>query len=134
MGRLRIKRGLGKRQVHGKDFRLADEVRYIQRRAAQNDSRIVSIGSLLLFSTETGDAWMLDPADHLATPIARQGAALSVHIEDTDTNFAVAWMGNYRIDGDLFIYRDRDSGNARSIFGYPTQQIAQQISETLGKA
>ncbi|MBI4660339.1 MAG: hypothetical protein HY735_16000 [Verrucomicrobia bacterium] len=113
---------------------MADEVRYIQRRAAQNDSRIVSIGSLLLFSTETGDAWMLDPADHLAIPIARQGAALAVHIEDTDMNFAVAWTGNYQIDGDLFIYRDRDSGNTRSIFGYPTQRIAQQISETLGKA
>lgn len=134
MGRLRIKRGPGKREVRGKDFRLADEVRYIQRRAAQNDSRIVSIGSLLLFSTETGDAWMLDPADHLAIPIARQGAALAVHIEDTDMNFAVAWTGNYQIDGDLFIYRDRDSGNTRSIFGYPTQRIAQQISETLGKA
>src|SRR2546427_10883285 len=103
MGRLRIKRGPGKRQVHGKDFRLADEVRYIQRRAAQNDSRIVSIGSLLLFSTETGDAWMLDPADHLATPIACQGAAWSVHIVDTDTHFPDAWMGNYRIDRYLVI-------------------------------
>src|SRR2546425_12477837 len=109
MGRLRIKRGPGKRQVHGKDFRLADEVRYIQRRAAQNDSRIVSIGSLLLFSTETGDAWMLDHADQLATPIARQGAALAVHIQNTHTNFAVAWTGNDPIDGELFIYRDKES-------------------------
>ena len=81
MGRFRIKRGPGQRQVPGKDFRLADEVRYIQRRAAQCDSRIVSIAPLLLFSTETGDAWMLDPADHLATPIARQGTALSVHMQ-----------------------------------------------------
>ncbi len=31
MGRLRIKRGPGKQRVPGKDFRLADEVRYIQR-------------------------------------------------------------------------------------------------------
>lgn len=132
MGRLRIKHGPGKQQVRGKDLRLADEVRYIQHRAAQYDSRIVSIGPLLLFSTETGDAWMLDPAHQLATPIARQGEALSVHIEDTDTNFAVAWTGDYRIEGELFIYRDKDSGNTRTIFGYPTARIAQQISETLG--
>ncbi len=132
MGRLKIKRGPGKRQLHGKDFRLADEVRYIQRRAAQYDSRIVSIAPLLLFSTETGDAWMLDPADQLATPIARQGEALSVHIEDTDTNFAVGWTGNYRIEDELFIYRDKDSGNTRTIFGYPTERIAQQLSKTLG--
>jgi hypothetical protein len=132
MGRLKIKRRPGKRQVQGKDFRLADEVRYIHRRAAQYDSRIVSIGPLLLFSTETGDAWMLDTADQLATPIASHGEALSVHIEDTDTNFAVAWTGNYRIEGELFIYREKDSGNTRTIFGYPTERLTQQISKTLG--
>ncbi len=132
MGRFRIKRGPGIRQMRGKDFRLADEVRYIQRRAAQSDSRIVSIGPVVLFSTETGDAWMLDPADQLATPIARQGEALPVHIEDTDRNFSVAWAGNYRIDGDVFLYRDKDSGNTRTIFGYPTDRIAQQISKTFG--
>jgi hypothetical protein len=132
MGRLRIQRGPGKRQVRGQDFRLADEVRYIQRRAAQCDSRIVSIGPLLLFSTETGDAWMLDPADQLAAPIAREGKALPVHIEDSDRNFAIAWTGNYRIEGELFLYREQDSGNTRSIFGYPTDRIARQISSTLG--
>src|SRR5205809_7168218 len=81
MGRLRIKRGEGKRWLRRQDFRLSDEVRYIQRRAAQYDCRIVSIGPVLLFSTESGDAWMLDPVGELATAIARQGEALPVHIE-----------------------------------------------------
>jgi hypothetical protein len=62
-GRKTIKRGAGKRIVEGKSFRLADEVRYIQRRAANYDSRIATIGQLILFSTKTGDAWLLDPAD-----------------------------------------------------------------------
>ena len=48
--------------VDGKSFRLADEVSYIQRRAAEHDSRIVSIGQVVLFSSESGDAWMLDPS------------------------------------------------------------------------
>jgi hypothetical protein len=59
-GRKTIKRGQGGRIVEGKSFRLADEVRYIQRRAADYDSRIVTIGQLILFSTKTGDAWLLD--------------------------------------------------------------------------
>src|SRR5215471_16717396 len=70
-GRKRIKRGPGQRIVDGKSFRLADEVRYIQQRAAEHDGRIVSIGQLVLFSTETGDAWLLDPLDHLAVRLAR---------------------------------------------------------------
>jgi hypothetical protein len=59
-------RGPGKRQVAGKDFRLADEVRYIQRRAAAHAGRFVTIGPLALFSTKASDAWLLDRADHLA--------------------------------------------------------------------
>ena len=48
--------------MEGGGIRLADEVRYIQHRAANHDGRIVTIGQLVLFSTETGDAWLLDSA------------------------------------------------------------------------
>ena len=65
--------------VDGKSFRLADEVRYIQRRAAEHDSRIVSIGQVVLFSSESGDAWMLDPSEHLAVRLASDGHAGPVH-------------------------------------------------------
>src|SRR5271169_424873 len=80
-GRKPIRRGPGKRIVEGKSFRLADEVRYIQRRAADYDGRIVTIGQLVLFSTETGDAWLLDPADRLAARLARDGENEPIHIE-----------------------------------------------------
>ena len=49
---------------------LAKEVRSIQRRAAEHDGRIVTIGPLVFFSTDTGDAWMLEPADQLAARLA----------------------------------------------------------------
>jgi len=132
MGRLKIKRGPGKQWVEGKSFRLAEEVRYLQRRAARHDARIVTLGQLLLFSTETGDAWLLDSSDQLATPIARNGDALSVHIEETDTNFAIGWTGVYRIDGAAFVYWDKDSANVRTILGYPTQRITHEISNMFG--
>ena len=50
-GRKTFKRGPRQRIVEGRSFRLADEVRYIQRRAAEHDSRIVTIAQLVLFST-----------------------------------------------------------------------------------
>ena len=59
--------------VDGKNFRLTDEVRYILRPAAEHDGRVVTIGPLVLFSTETGDAWLLDPSDQLAARLARDG-------------------------------------------------------------
>jgi hypothetical protein len=39
-------------RMDGKSFRLADEVRHTQRRAAVYDGRIVTIGQLVLFSTK----------------------------------------------------------------------------------
>jgi hypothetical protein len=122
-GRKTIKRGAGKRIVEGKSFRLADEVRYIQRRAADYDSRIVTIGQLILFSTKTGDAWLLDPADRLAARLARDGESEPIHIEETDTTFAIGWKGHYRIEGPAFVYTDHDSGRETTILGYPIDQL-----------
>jgi hypothetical protein len=119
-----LKRGPGQRIVEGRNFRLADEVRYIQRRAADYDSRIVTIGPLVLFSSQTGDAWLLDPADRLAARLAQDGQSEPIHIEETDTTFAIAWKGRYRIEGPAFIYSDRDTGRTTSILGYPTDKLA----------
>jgi hypothetical protein len=110
--------------VEGSRFRLADEVRYIQRRAAEHDGRIVVVGQLVLFSTATGDAWRLDRADLLAVRLARDGESEPVHIDDTDTAFAIGWTGCYRIDGPAFIYSDRASGRVVTILGYPTGKLA----------
>jgi hypothetical protein len=77
---------------------LADEVRYIQRRAADHDGRIITIGQLLPFSTQTGDAWLLDPGDRLALRLARDREREAIHIEETDTTFAIGWKGRYRIE------------------------------------
>jgi hypothetical protein len=119
-----VKRGVGKRIVEGTRFRLGDEVRYIQRRAANHDGRIVIIGRLVLFSTDTGDAWLLDRSDRLAARLARDGETEPVHIEETDTAFTIGWKGRYRIDGPAFVYSDRESGRVVTILGYPTDKIA----------
>ena len=125
MGQKTIKRGPGKRHIAGKDFHLADEIRYIQRRAAEHDGRFVTVGSLALFSTNTGDAWLLDPEDHLAARLARDGDPEDVYFEETDTRFAIGWKGEYRIDGDAFVYSDRDSSRILTILGHPTRRIAE---------
>ena len=109
--------------VDGKSFRLADEVRYIQRRAADHSGRVITIGQLILFSTETGDAWLLDPADLLAAPLARDGDPELIHIEEKDANFTIDWKGHYRIEGAAFVYVDRHTGRTRTILGYPKHQL-----------
>jgi hypothetical protein len=111
--------------VDYKGFRLADEIGYIQDKAADHDGRIVTIGQLILFATDTGDAWLLDVTDHLAARLARHGAPEPIYLEETDTSFAIEWKGHYRIEGSAFVYSDRDTGRATTILGYPIQKLAQ---------
>ena len=111
--------------MEGQSFRLADEVRYIQRRAANQDGRVVTLGRLILFSTKTGDAWLLDPADWLAARLARNGESEPIHLEETDTTFAIGWKGSYRIDGPVFVYSDHDTSRVTTILGYPTDKLGQ---------
>jgi len=124
-GRKSTRHGVGKRMVSGKSFRLADEVRRIQRRAAAGDGRVVTIAQLVLFATETGDASLLDPSDQLAARLARGGDPEPIHLEETDTTFAIAWKGHYRVEGPAFIYLDQQTGRVSTILGYPTHQLTQ---------
>jgi len=50
---------------------------------------------------------LLDPADHLAARLARDGGP--IYFEETDSPFAIGWKGNYRIDGNAFVHVDRES-------------------------
>jgi hypothetical protein len=125
VGRRTIKRGPRQRHLAGKDFQLAEEIGYIQRRAAEHDGRWVTVGPLALFSTETGDAWLLDAADHLAACLARGGDPEEVDFEETESRFAIGWKGKYSIDGEAFVYADRDSGPVVTILGYPVRRIAE---------
>jgi hypothetical protein len=109
--------------VDGKNLRLADEVRYILRRAAEHDGRVVTIGQLVLFSTEAGDAWLLDPSDQLAARLARDGDPEPFHIEENETTFTIEWKGSYRIEGAAFVYMDRETGRVAAIHGYPTHKL-----------
>lgn len=123
------RRGPGRQRLSRESFRLTEEVRSIQQRAAQHDGRIVSIGPLVLFSTETGDAWILDPADHLAAPLAHDGDPLPVYIEETNTNYAIGWQGRYQIDGDAFLYEDHESRHLIAIRSYPTPLLMRVTAE-----
>jgi hypothetical protein len=134
MKRRPVTRGRGQQLIAGEDFDLVDEVTYIQQRAVNRDGRIVTVGPLLLFSTETGDGWLLDPVDHLAAPIARDGDALPISIEDTEKTFSIAWQGSYAIVDDVFTFQDAVSGRTTTFVGYPIQQLNRQTSTVLGRS
>jgi hypothetical protein len=125
----RIRRATAKQWLTRQSFRLAEEIRSIQQHAAERDSCIVSIGPLVLFSTQTGDAWILDPSDRLAARLAQDGGPLPIYTEETDANYSIGWQGRFRIDAEVFIYEDDESRRQRSILGYPTRLLLRMIAQ-----
>jgi len=103
---------------------ITKEANYIISRAQNREGRLVTLGSLLLFSTETGDAWILDSEDGFALCLARDGVEQPHKLAETSDNFSIEWNADYHIEGDAFVVSNR-AGAARTILGYPTREIMQ---------
>ncbi len=121
-GRRAQGRGDSEVDVRHVDIDIHREIRYITERAQAGDARLVTLGNLVLFSTETQDAWLLDSEDSFALCLARDGQPQWYRILDTADTFAIEWNARFEITGAAFVVAS--SGEVRSIYGYPTAQIA----------
>jgi hypothetical protein len=114
--------------IQQEEIRIADEAEHILWCAMNCESHVVVLGSLAFFSTETGDAWILDFKDNYALPLMYDMEELDFTINETATNFQIEWQGVYQIEGDLFVFTE-NSGRSRTIFGYPIKEILQTIQQ-----
>jgi len=114
------------KKLNREQISIIGESNYIINRAQNYESRVVSLGSLIFFSTETGDAWILDYKDGLALCLARVGEKQPFRIVETPEKFAIEWNVNYQIEGDKFVVIQK-SGQVRTILGYPAEEILKTI-------
>ena len=115
-----------KKKLNREQISITGESNYILNRAQNYESLVVSLGSLIFFSTETGDAWMLDYKDGLALCLAKVGEKQPFRIVETPEKFAIEWNVTYQIEGDKFVVIQK-SGQVRTILGYPTEEILKAI-------
>lgn len=123
----RRKDRLQTRPIRWQEVSITGEAEYIVARAMAEDARIVSLPPLVFFSTATGDAWILDADDSLAVQLVGAKTRLPFVITETPGRFAIEWPGSFRIDHDTMIFTDK-AGKARSIAGYPSQQIVAALA------
>ncbi|MDQ3620958.1 MAG: SEC-C domain-containing protein [Verrucomicrobiota bacterium] len=115
------------REVRGDETDFTTEARAIQRKALDGQTSIVRLGEILFFSTESGDAWMLDVNDGEAACLARDYEKWPIPILETETSFSVEWSASYAIRGELFIVVE-PGGSSRAIAGYPIREIQRLIA------
>lgn len=80
-------------------------------------------------TTETGDAWVLDPLDGLALCLAIDGCERPWRVHETGSQFSVEWTAKYRFDGTVMTVVE-NSGRSRSIVGYPLDEIRRAVEKT----
>ena len=105
------------------------EANYIMKRALNHETKIVSLLGLILFSTETGDAWILDPKDGLSLCLLKNGEEQEFNIYESTSELKIEWNSNYDIEDEKFIIYS-PTGQIKTIIGYPTEKILEIISLT----
>jgi hypothetical protein len=101
---------------------ISAEVQHIIEKAKGRDAIVVAAGGYVLFSSRTGDAWMLDSANGLALCLARNGKEQTYRIVETPPSVAIEWNARYHFERDAFVVMDT-AGKTRRIRNYPAQQI-----------
>ena len=111
------------------EINIQQEAKYIINCALHSDARLVQLDSLLFFSTDTCDAWLLDTDDNLALCLMKDSEEQPYVINETPKNYSIEWEASYQINGNAFVVCTK-SGQIKTIVGYPTKEILRFSAET----
>ena len=114
---------------------LIKECNHIVEAAMAGKGRLVITGPeilakqpLVLFSTEDGDAWLLEPNEGLAICLAWHRVRHEPRIHDSGRQIEIDWEGEFKIEGDNFAVNiDIPSIGNRAIVGYPVDELRDAI-------
>ncbi|MDP5239125.1 hypothetical protein Q9Q94_06255 [Uliginosibacterium sp. 31-16] len=107
------------------DVSFLKEVEYILGLAAAGKSHVVALEHCVLFSTEDGDAWVLDANDGLALCLSWHGRRQDFVIEESAERFFVGYDADFMLREGAFVVRsDNPRIGSRTILGYPAQGLA----------
>ncbi|HEX2547924.1 MAG TPA: hypothetical protein VHL79_23775, partial [Ramlibacter sp.] len=84
----------------------------------------------VIFSTGIGDAWLLEPNEHLAMCLVWQGKRQPITLRDDPDCIEVQWDGEYELLGDFFrIDTAHPDIGERAIAGYPMDDLRKALDK-----
>jgi hypothetical protein len=105
------------------------EVDYILGLAASGRSHAVALDQCVLFSTEDGDAWVLDACDGVALCLSWRGERQDFLIEENAERFFVGYDTKFMLQSNAFSVRsDNPKIASRTILGYPAAELAELLA------
>lgn len=112
--------------LHKDEISINKEIAYLLDCTMNGLSKVISLNKLILFSTDDGDAWMIDSEDKGALCLMRGFERQPFTAFDTEDHFYVKWELRYIIDGERFLVKG-DDGKVAAYFNYPVLEILERI-------
>jgi hypothetical protein len=90
----------------------------------------VACPPFVLFSTGVGDAWLLEPNEHLAMCLVWQGKRQTIGLRDDPDRIEVEWDCMYELLGDFFSVESQHPViGTRAIGGYPLGDVRKLLDQ-----
>jgi len=105
------------------------EVAKIQESALARTPAVMALGVFVLFSTATGDAWLLEVTDMDAIQVAEAGEKIDVQIEENPETIEINWSHKFEVRNKQFVltsYKD-ESEDVRK--DYPAHTILSTVKK-----
>lgn len=106
---------------------LTHNIHLIQEAAVEKRQHIIEVGVFILFSTSSGDSWLLELTDSDCIQLADKGEKLEVPIKETPEVIEVDWSHTFAVNNKQFevvAYKDKTQ---QVLDHYPTMEIAAAI-------
>lgn len=124
-----LKSNIAVRPVRTGDERvtLMYNVGKVQQAAVEKRDHIIEIGVFILFSTSSGDSWLLELTDSDCIQLAEKGEKLAVPINESSEVIEVDWTHTFSIRDRQFEIVNYKDKNKEILEDCPTKEIAAAI-------
>jgi hypothetical protein len=85
---------------------LQNEINAIQKLASKSKFKVRELGVFVLFSTEKGDAWLLEVTESDALQLASGREVMTVELEENPETIEIHWTHIFEIKNKQFIITD----------------------------
>jgi len=89
--------------------------------AGQGEARLEYLGNFVFFSTEQGQAWLLDYRRNGALRIADGGEKTNYLIRESAKEFSIMWQEKFSFVGDTFVVTGKQG--TEEIAGCPVRDL-----------
>ena len=106
---------------------LQNEINAIQKLASKSKFKVRELGVFVLFSTDKGDAWLLEVTESDALQLAAEREIMTVDLEENPETIEIHWTHTFEIKNKQFIITDYKDKKVEAINNYPTHPISAAI-------